>query len=201
MQKTFIGVTAIATLLAGCGGGGAQAAPAAAAARPLAAYLGEWRAECNNLARMTLSFKAAGDSAVAYASKAEIYDTPDCSGAVIATQHFNPDVAVNHVGSADASVVLAQDAAPRTVKVDQVTVVAPALTVSLSGSAVKLVEQDGEQRQCIEFSGGNRACFPAAGTTIEASTTSSAMYLEGDKLYLMTAVGSGYRIIMVVGRK
>ncbi len=201
MQKTFLGATAIATLLAGCGGGGAQAAPAVPVARPLAAYLGEWRGDCYNQFRMTMSFNASGDKTLAYGSKAEFYDTQDCSGAVIATQTFSPDVAVSHVGSADASVVLGPDAAPRTVKIDQVVLATPPLTASLSGSAVKLVEQNGEQRQCVEFSNGNRVCYPAAGTISEASTTSSAMYLEGDKLFLMTAVGSGYRVIMVVGRK
>lgn len=203
MQKYLIGIATITTLLSACGGGNgvAQAAPIAPVARPLAAYLGEWRSECYNQFRMTMNFNASGDKTLNYASKAEFYDTPDCGGAVIATQNFSPDVAISHVGSADANVVLGPDAAPRTVKVDQVLLVTPPLTVTLSGSAVKLVEQNGEQRQCVEFSNGNRVCYPAAGTTTEASTTSSAMYLEGGKLFLMTAVGSGYQVSMVVGRK
>ncbi|SFM44270.1 hypothetical protein [Rugamonas rubra] len=192
MKKTLALICTTTTLLSGCGGGGGgtTAAPLPPpVALPLAAYVGEWAGECADHQRDGVLIKAVGNSALSLTARTDYYDKADCSGAIIATERSSADIAMTYVSSVDSSVALGPGVAAKTIKVDQVNVVVPTSTTTLSGSAVSTVTQNGVQLQCVSYSNGERACANTQGSQVGGSGPGG---LYATDMYTLISSGSGY---------
>jgi hypothetical protein len=194
MKKTLALICTTTTLLSGCGGGGGgtTAAPLPPpVALPLAAYVGEWAGECTEHQRDGVLIKAVGNNALSLTARTDYYDKADCSGAIIATERSSADIAVTYVSSVDSSVALGPGVAAKTIKVDQVNVVVPTSTTTLSGSAVSTVTQNGVQLQCVSYSNGERACANTQGSQVGGSGP-GGLYTTATDMYTLISSGSGY---------
>jgi hypothetical protein len=194
MKKTLALICTTTTLLSGCGGGGGgtTAAPLPPpVALPLAAYVGEWAGECADHQRDGVVVKAVGNNALSLTARTDYYDKADCSGAIVATERSSADIALTYVSSADSSVALGPGVAAKTIKVDQVNVVVPASTTTLSGSAVSTVTQNGVQLQCVSYSNGERACANTQGGQVGGSGP-GGLYATATDMYTLISSGSGY---------
>lgn len=193
MKKTLALIATTTTLLSGCGGGGGgtTAAPLPPVALPLAAYVGEWAGECADHQRDGAVIKAVGNNALSLTARTDYYDKADCSGAIVATETSSADIAMTYVSSVDSSVALGPGVAAKTIKVDQVNVVVPSSTSTLSGSGVSTVTQNGVQQQCVSFSNGDRTCVNTQGGQVGGSGP-GGLYATATDMYTLISSGSGY---------
>ncbi|MBJ7309565.1 hypothetical protein ACFOLJ_19070 [Rugamonas sp. CCM 8940] len=193
MKKTLALIAATTTLLSGCGGGGGgtTAAPLPPVALPLAAYVGEWIGDCANHQRDGAVVKAVGNNALSLAARTDYYDKADCSGAIVATQTASADIGMSYVSTVDSNVALGVGVAAKSIKVDQINVVVPSSTATLSGSGVSTVTQNGVQQQCVSFSNGERTCVNTQGSQVGGSGP-GGLYATATELYTLIASGGGY---------
>lgn len=193
MKKTLALIATTTTLLSGCGGGGGgtTAAPLPPVALPLAAYVGEWAGECADHQRDGAVIKAVGNNSLSLTPRTDYYDKADCSGAIVATERSSADITMSYVSSADSSVALGAGVPAKTIKVDQVNVVVPTSTTTLTGSAVSTVTLNGVQLQCVSYSNGERACANTQGSQVGGSGP-GGLYATATDMYTLISSGSGY---------
>ena len=189
-MKTTLAVLATciaaSTMLAACGGGGSDSSGSATGTvtAPLSVYAGTWQVPCDDheLDSVTLSAKA--DGTLEVVTKAEYFATANCSGTALATQTTSANASITLTGSADTPVKLSTSGASTTVKVDKVNVAIPSYKTLITGSAVQYLTELGQAKWCINFSASSRSCILDTGTE-PASSTSGAMYISGNSLYLL----------------
>ena len=188
-MKTTLAVLATciaaSTMLAACGGGSDSSGSATGTVTaPLSVYAGTWQVPCDDheLDSVTLSAKA--DGTLEVVTKAEYFATANCSGTALATQTTSANASITLTGSADTPVKLSTSGATTTVKVDKVNVAIPSYKTLITGSAVQYLTELGQAKWCINFSASSRSCILDTGTEA-ASSTSGAMYISGNSLYLL----------------
>lgn len=175
---------AASTMLAACGGGGSSGSDTGTVTAPLSVYAGAWQVPCDDHELDSVTLTARADGTLEVVTKAEYFATSNCSGPALATQTTSANASITLTGSADAPIKLSSSGATTTVKVDKVNVAIPSYKTLITGSAVQYLTELGQAKWCINFSASSRSCILDTGTEA-ASSTSGAMYISGNSLYLL----------------
>ena len=193
-MKNKLAIALVCTLMTACGGGGGDSASAPAptpATSALAGYAGVWEAPCDGRERETATFTIDASGALAISSKTEYFALVGCTGPVLATETLSANFTAVFTGSVDASVQLAQGAAPTPIKVDSVSSSVPSYSMQITGSGVVRSTLNGQAQWCIDFGGGSRTCVRDEGVQL-AATARGGLYLKGNQLFSLDTNGSTF---------
>jgi hypothetical protein len=213
-MKSIIFVTTLSVMLAACSGGGGGSgggsdtgssntpAPQPVAAQQLSSTIGTWAADCSEHELEYATITRASDDTVKIASKIDYYSGANCTGTIVGTQTDTGDVSVTYAGTADASVTLAPgtSGSASAVKVDRFAATVPAYSVTVAGSGVTRATKDGMPQWCMRFGDEGELCIHDDGTR-QASTSSGALYVQGNQIYMLSADGAGYKVDQRMTRK
>lgn len=209
-NTTFTVPLFCAIVLAACGGGGSSSSPTTnpitqqpVIASKLAAYAGSWVAACDGheLTSLTVNETSGATDTITIIPKTEYFLESGCSGTVVATETQSANYTMAYKGTADAGVVFSQGASSITTKIELVTLSAPALSVSITGSGVVHTINNGQAQWCMSFAGGNSSCVMDEGLEPAVPQTDVAMHVSGNKLYLLTPNGNIYAADEVYTRR
>lgn len=165
-----------------------------ASSHKLAAYLGSWSAPCDWYSMDSIAVTALPDTAdtAQIAIKTEYFATPTCEGPVVATMTMSAGLVAVHTGTASTSIVYSEGTAAVPATVDLMSITLPAHTTSVTGTAVTHTVINEEAQWCVDLGGGNSSCIQDMGLVPAQGPETGAMYVNGNKLYLLSPVGSIY---------
>jgi hypothetical protein len=189
-----------ASILTACGGGGSSSPSSTTqpvVASKLAAYAGVWATPCDGheLTTLTVSEAAGAKDTLTVVPKTEYFTLEGCTGPVVGTETQSGNYTIAYTGVADAGVVFSAGAGTVTTKIDLVTLSAPALRVSIIGSGVvHSINSNGQAQWCMDFGNGNTACVNDYGLEPAIPATNTALHINGNKMYTLSASGSIYGV-------
>jgi hypothetical protein len=191
-MKKIIMLYAVATALAGCGGGESTgsfpiAGPAAPAA--LAPYIGTWVSDCYGHKRETIVVSVAADGSVLAASEMNWFPTAGCAGSIVATQKMNQNFTVTYGSPVSAVFVLCPCKDPTSVKVDRVTWTVPAFTFSVTGSGVTPAPPDD-----VSIAFDNAETERANVGPRPGYSKDGGLHTEGNEMYILLPDGDTFKV-------
>lgn len=174
--------------ISGCGGGGGGDAGSGGGAAPLGKYEGTY-SYCDGNERLQLVVATTANGRVTLAPKSDFYRDANCTGAIVGTEVFSSPLTASFQASESAVVTgwpTLNSAATYTV--DRVTISVPALTITLTGTGVSIVNG----KLCVTYSNG-RTCLDE--TSASATTFDGGLVLTNTHVLLATKTAGGYAVI------
>ena len=191
-KKIAVTLTALAAILAGCGGGGSSDSPQPAGS-VLAGYVGTWQTDCDDheRERAVITLSPSGNGSIDIASSSDYYSGRDCSGSVLATQSVNAKVNASHNGNVDTSVKLSANTASSVITVNKINTTLSQYQVTVTGPGVKYVTIANQQQWCIDFGNGARTCIYDEGMQ-KAQANNAGLHLRGNEFFLLGPTATGF---------
>jgi len=183
--KIFSLIAVALTTLTACGGGGGSVGDNTAV--PLTKYVGSYQScNGNHTSNITKISEAASTSLTA-SLRFDYYENANCTGPIVGTLLFPSPLTYTYDGN---SIVSTTGIQPTTVNlsVDKLLVSAPQMTLSLTGTGVKLVNG----QLCAVYKSGNTC--PDSLNQPAVTGYAAAIYLIGADLYLLVPSGAFYKV-------
>jgi hypothetical protein len=214
MKKTLL-ILASSTLLVACGGGGGSDAvgtpPTSSvnpppvtpppAAKSLANYAGTWQTACNSNQMETDVLTANADGSLSYAYKIEYFLAGSkCTGTPIATQTANMSQTLTYNSTIAVSVRLNIFNPETQIRLDKLDVTTPPYKNLVSGPGVESVIEDGQAKWCFHEDSTSRSCFKDEGEK-PGSKSTGGFYMQDNTLYLISGIGTLFRVDQTYTRK
>lgn len=192
-MKRFALLAVVGTLVSACGGGGGGDNPTTpqAPTNKLAAYVGNWSADCSDHQIDNVAISSPTANTLTINVRTDYYAAANCTGAIVATETETADVTATYVDTVDSSIVFTPNATATPAKVDRVTASSPQHSRSITGTAVSHVVVNGQAQWCIDY-GTSKTCIMDEGAFAAQSGVSGGLFLQNNILYELAPNGSQY---------